>query len=626
MTLYDMSTQDEGEGGIVMNIFRPEGEMPAMEAGDIVIVYNVKTQSFNSSTTSLLTSFRTDIHVYDGERISTCKSARLAPLALREPSRKFSRKPDAKEHEYVLSLYQQIDKTIIPDDSTVQAGQSLNLREKFSALKDVKEGRFADLIVEVVKQPFDLGDKMSLWVSDYTEHSAFFQKSVDNPDTLGDRSSRDGDPYGYTAKYNKIQDFPTDGAHQWLGPSGKKSMQVTCWEPHAGFIRCHVNAGDWVRLRNVQIGWGREGANIEGFLRGDLKYPDRIYVDILDPAADRETINPNLKDAIRRKRDYDKEHGQQAKGKGKRSAPDEPAKETVLSRRQKSRVKKQKEYQEKETKAEEQLGLNKLIVCENRSQSIVPLSTILEPVRYRTTINNEPAILDLPFTNAKFHTQVRVVDFHPASLHDFAVSQERKKYPCLSDDGNGSNDDTSSSSSSSEADPERPGLLWTWRFALKVEEVSTSTSKTKKKPATAWVLVDNQDAQLLTGLDAANLHSADNKDILGNLREQMFTLWGNLEECKSRDEAARKKLAKKPLAAPPVDSDAEEDTAANDADSGGVNDVAPPSSQLTNKPFRCCLRQYGIRVEAEKGEEDNAGEGYRWERMFGMFATKIRSD
>lgn len=625
-----MTTQDE-DGGIVMNIFRPQAEMPVMEAGDIVIVYSVKTQSFNSSTTSLLTSFRTDIHVYDGDRVATCKSARLAPQARREPTRKISREPGAKEDEYVLWLHDKLDKTLIPDKNEImaRASQSLNVRDKFSALKDVKEGRFADLIVEVVKQPFDLGDKMCLWVSDYTEHKAFFHKSDDGLDSLDNRPTRDGDPYGYTSNFNKSNKNPLDNGSQWIGPSGKKSMQITCWEPHADFIRQQVNAGDWVRLRNVQIGWGRQGVNLEGFLRGDMKYPDRIYVDMLDPQADHETYHPNLKEAIRRKRDYEREHKLKVKdkGKGKRSAPDEPVKENTVSRRKKLRAEKRKEKEEKESKAEEELGLNELIICEDQDQSIVPLSTILEPVRYHTTINNEPATLELPFTNVKFRTQVRVVDFHPASLQDFAVSKKRNQYSCLSDDGNGSDDDASSSSSSSYSSKvEGRNLIWNWQFALKVEEVSASVAKTKKKPAAAWVLVNNQDAQLLTDLDAVNLHSAENKAVLENLREQMFTLWGNLEECKSRKEATRKKFADKPLGAPPVDSDAEEDTIPTNGTEGEANDVVPPSSQLTNKPFRCCLRQYGIRVRAEKDDEDNAGEGYRWERVFAMLGTKIRGD
>lgn len=621
MTLYDLSTQDEGDG-ILLNIFRPPEHMPYVEAGDIVTVYSAKVQFHNSDNASLLTSYQTTIHIYDGARLSKCTSARIAR---KDSSHECKRTPDAKDEEYVLSLYQRLDKTIIPDDATTRAHQSLNVQEKFSELKDVEERRFVDLIVEVAKQPYDLGDKICLWVSDYTEHTAFFNhQPADGLNGFG----RDGDPLGYTYKFNRNRNMPPNDGQQWLGPSGKMSMQITCWGPHADFIRNQVKGGDWVRLRNVQIGRGRGVENMEGFLREDTKYPDRLYVETLDPAADGEMIDPRLKNAIRRKRDYDREHKRKGKGQGKRSAPDEPVKENTKSKRKKSRTEKQKEHQEKENKAEEQIGLNDLIICENHDRSILPLSAVLQPIPYHTTINNEPVTLDLPFTNVNFRAQVRVVDFHPAKLEDFAVNVKQKKYPCLAEEGDESDEDGSPSSSDSEIDPEqveRVGYVWEWRFALKVEEVvpsaSSKTNNTKKKSAASvWALVNNQDAQLLTGLDAVNLHSEDNKGVLSDLRERMFSLWGNLEECKTWEEASKKKQIGKQLEAPPVDSDDEErEITAN-------MNIGPASSQLTNKPFRCCLQQYGIKVETEKNQDDNAGEGYRWERMFGLFGTKIRGD
>lgn len=620
MTIYDLTTQDEGDD-IVMNIFRPLEEMPRIEAGDMVIVDFAKTQSFNSSTTSLLTNVRTNVHVYDGYRLSKCKSATEVSLSLREATRKVSREPDAREKEYVLWFYRKLDKSIIPDreEATTRAGQSLNLKDKFSALKDVKKDKFADLVVEIARPPFELGDKICIWVSDYTEHSDFFNRSNDNG-----RDWMDGDPYGYTDKFNQKHHSSADDK-QWCGPSGKMTMQVTCWGPHADFIRNYVQAGDWVRLRNVQIGYGRSVANIEGFLREDRKYPERLYVDLMnvDAEVNSKEIDPHLKDALRRKRDYEREYRKRGNAPGKkRSAPDEPVKENAKTRRKKSRTEKQKERQEKEKEAEEGLGLNKLVICENQDQSIVPLSTILEPVPYHTTVNNEAITLHLPFTNANYRTQVRVIDFHPANLQDFAVSVKRNKYACLSDAGDDSDDDEVASTSSFANDYERKDYVWEWQFALKVEEVSTSTAnKTKKKPAATWVLVNNHDAQLLIGLDAANLRADENSESLMNLREQMFTLWGNLEERKSKEEAARRKRAEQPLEAPPVDSEPEEGEGV-----GGEDVVDPPSSQLTNKPFRCCLRQYGIKREAGLDEEANAGGGYRWERMFGLFGTKIQSD
>lgn len=280
------------------------------------------------------------------------------------------------------------------------------------------------------------------------------------------------------------------------------------------------------------------------------------------------------------------------------------------------------------------------VKCENQDRTLEPLSTIIEPVLYHTTINHAPTTIELPFICAKYRTYARVVDFHPASLEDFAVRRRVAKFEVLSD-----NEDSSSlsgSSRSSEDSRSLRGYTWEWRFALKLEEPSSEsgppTRAAAKKPAAAvWVFVDNLDGQLLTSLDAGDLNSsaADGPARLAKLRERMFTLWGNLEERKSRVEDRRRQHLQRPLQAPPVDPDDAEnnDIATTGAAGGGDGDGdeddegghGPGSSQLSNKPFECCIRQYGVEVEANEGEDD-AGEGQKWEKAFQLFGTKIAID
>ena len=50
------------------------------------------------------------------------------------------------------------------------ASQSVNVKNKFSLLKSLEPNRFSDIIVQVVKEPYDEGDRMTLWVTDYTEN------------------------------------------------------------------------------------------------------------------------------------------------------------------------------------------------------------------------------------------------------------------------------------------------------------------------------------------------------------------------------------------------------------------------------------------------------------------------
>jgi protection-of-telomeres protein 1 len=46
--------------------------------------------------------------------------------------------------------------------------------------------------------------------------------------------------------------------------------------------------------------------------------------------------------------------------------------------------------------------------------------------------------------------------------------------------------------------------------------------------------------------------------------------------------------------------------------------------QPKNKPFTCCIREYGVQVSEDDEKKMDAGEGKRWERVFGLFGTMIR--
>jgi hypothetical protein len=151
---------------------------------------------------------------------------------------------------------------------------------------------------------------------------------------------------------------------------------------------------------------------------------------------------------------------------------------------------------------------------------------------------------------------------------------------------------------------------------------------------------------------------------LNALREQLFKLWGDLEEQKS---AILKQSAKetkgvlppfsldttpssppvRPGAQPDVDSDSDSDSdnlrynsrkpklnsmalierSANSI--MAVQDLQQVGSQSgttlkpKNKAFTCCIRQYGVLVDEKDPFRANAGKGKRWQRKFGLFGTTI---
>ena len=330
--------------------------MPQPNAGDVIIVRSAKVQDRNGI--SLITNRQTMIHVYSSVQIP--KPPASAHNALQPPCGLNYWKPDAQVHEYVPWLYHATNKLRIPeqDEFRARVEGSLNIREKFSTLDKVREGRFCDLIVQVVKDPFDEPDKVNMWVTDYTENPEFFLYSWE------------GAKGGGGGEYDQNLYTPNGWSREWPGPFGKRSMQISCWSPHAEFISANVTAGDWVRLLNVHIKFGRNGNNLEGFLHEDRNHSGgRIQVEVLR-ITDRDNLDDRLKDAIKRKRAYEKskkkqqksyeENEQDARAGVKRKANnEEPAALNARARRTLQREGREKLYEEKKRQKEELIGLNK---------------------------------------------------------------------------------------------------------------------------------------------------------------------------------------------------------------------------------------------------------------------------
>lgn len=145
------------------------------------------------------------------------------------------------------------------------------------------------------------------------------------------------------------------------------------------------------------------------------------------------------------------------------------------------------------------------------------------------------------------------------------------------------------------------------------------------------------------------------------MKEQLFKLWGDLEEKKSA--ALKQQLAKEKITLPPLSSfesaqstppprpgqqpDADSDTESQPSISkprskpsslfltephvkitepvGGDEGSSETDVGLApnNKAFTCCIKQYGVKVDEGDRSKANAGEGQRWQRMFALFGTQV---
>jgi len=602
---------------------------------------------------SLITNRATKIHVYSASKIPRPPSSAQPALLPGAPQDNTGAQSAHRDevNRYVSYAFHSSDSYGIPDEDEFKQKMeaSLNVKTKFSLLEDVADGKFCDLIVQIVRQPFDGGDKITLYASDYTENAHFFNYTYDK---VMDIASRNGDPYGYT---RPPQSTPNrEQKDTWIGPYGKRAMQITCFEPHCNFVRQHISAGHWVLLNNVQVKFGRDNQNLEGFLREERNFPAKVNVGLLD-TTDRKTADPRVVDAIRRWREYNKEKNQQVKqiqaaeaaGQKRKQAlssvpsdNEEPnTKQGRVQKKKKRDQKKRRERRESERlkaagehpraaqqqaqdgaviRAEENhdsrslvVGINKAIKSEDHRVSLTSIAFILEPVHHEATIGGEGVKIELPFVCAKYQAQVRVVDFFPNSLADFAVYRKHTEFDLLSDnDSTDDDDDDGESLSDASVGETSVDGVWEWRFALQLEDANVPGQR-------LWALVDNAEAQALTGLDASDLRKTPGT--LDDLRERMFLLWGNLEETKAavagqagKHRPPAKKRAHLHLSIPPDSSDQE--------------DSARWETSVSNKPFICCLRQYGVKDRRGTSSRGKEAAGPRWTRVFGLFGTKISYD
>lgn len=252
------------------------------------------------------------------------------------------------------------------------------------------------------------------------------------------------------------------------------------------------------------------------------------------------------------------------------------------------------------------------MICEHPKQPLTAIAKILERHVYRTTSMSQPHEIPLPFNCVKYRAIARVSDFFPRDIQDFASWRKPSEFDILRDTA-----DSASSMSDSELGSGSE-VIWEWRFSLRLQDAAKPAKQASSDAL--WVVVDNAAAQLLLGFDACDLRTDTNA--LGKLRERLSLLWGNLEQLKAeKRKRAEATKARKKAKQPPLDSSDAEGTSTQPQGSA----PQPNNLELDNQPFACCIRQYGVRVKEASSLKADAGCGRRWDRLYGLFGTKIRT-
>ncbi|SLM38335.1 Telomeric single stranded DNA binding POT1/Cdc13 [Lasallia pustulata] len=614
------STVGGHDDGLRVRFFRPtQTELPHIRGtGDVVVLRNVKVKQWNGMTIAM-SSWGSSWIVFPASAIPTKAPSNYVLVKhlkdIRAPAASIS------ESLYAISLCNSQDRSrftapVELNAQSISTSPSLEKpsssmvsvpRQKFCLIENVEIDRFYDLVGQVIKL-YPNNGCTELYITDYTTNNLLYAYEWGRD---GEGSSRDGDPYGYHPR----------ASNKWRGPCGKMTLTVTLWPPHCHFAHSHVKEDDFLHLRNVRVKYSAD-SKVEGTLHTDKRYPDRIDITVLKDHQD-----DRVKDVLRRKREYAKRFESQrqafekdARGEKRKQNDEGEVPSKVEAKRRRRKQQKQQGQAQKAVEGKQNVDessesvvpkdrLNKNISSTNPSIPPRPLSAILSlETHHITTPTGTPHTL--PFQNICSRATVRVIDFFPPNLEDFAAPQRPSEFDVLSDAGSDSDSgyDTTPSSPLSSAD-EKPDLKWEWRFYLLVEDAAPIPKR--EKPPKMKLLVADQDAEFLLRLDAENLRT--NPKALARLREKLFILWGDLEERKPRNVSS----APAPRHAHP-----------SSKRSPGRDWTKTEDAQHRALPFQCCVKEYGVRRKEARSGWDAAGgddedQGGGWERRFRMFGTTV---
>lgn len=650
--IIDYSVQSESYG-IHISFFWPEEKMPTISGpADVVLLRNVKAQMYKGAV-SLLTHWTTECHVLAATNIPSKPLTYPTAKWQSFPPGKF-KPPNLVETNYVIWAKSRTNELDIPSDHEFheKSMQSMKVKDKFSLLKDVKPEHFYNILGQVIKV-HDSINVLSIYLSDYTPHSLFYNNAWARE---GSAEAKDGDEYGYTKSRSK-------DPKAWPGPFGKMSIQLNLYDEHATYVREYVKVKQWVLLSNVQIKYGKMGGLLEGYLRGDRqRFDGKIQVKIMEKSENPEENDIRWKEAVKRSHEYWKKHEAQKKailceddglGNKRKAENDGLPKLNSKQRRKEKRAAAEKQAAASEAKLAEKLDLNDNVRCSFPDQVPQSLKVIAEPEK--VVLPGGSSYLS-PFTVRKYRANIRIVNYAPESIEDFSVWRRESEYDMLSDYSGGEDTDVGEDMRSFTSGKGFAKKVWEWRFWLQVEDASSKTN-VKSPNNRLWLLVDNSAAQGLLGLDddAANLRK--DPDLLARLKEQLFKLWGDLEEKKSQHLRLQfKKIEMPPPSSiesstrspvrgigqqPDADSDSESEILVSNPSRGKDNKgvmkeaggadplgVSPNDGELSNllprnKAFTCCIQQYGIKAKEDDPAKANAGDGRRWQRVFALFGTNI---
>lgn len=585
-----------GRGGMAFRFFHKiEGKLPLIEhQGDVIILRNVKTTSWNGSCGGLSNAATEWIVLPFSAMQGTLDD--IKPTVMRSSHGSSMSLPSVAELRYAKYISEQEDPSqwpgiantahILTNNQVQRPGDHVSPRkQKFSEVQAIElPSKGSSIYVELlgeVRKVFSTDMRTELAITDYTSHPLLY-----NYRHGGDEDGRDGDQFNYIKDDLKL----------WPGPWGTRTMTVTLWDAHHQFAISNVKEGSFVYLRNVKIKLDKSGLKLEGSCNGDGYDEHKVNVEL------RKGRDANgdelLKNLLRRKREYEAEaaagnihfvrDAQSNKRKldpGKQHQQEEDIKsKKTRTRERKKKNRKSKAENEQEVRkpiSNQEMSphtLNLNIRCSNHAVPDKTIADILDPIilQRKTPKGNS---FSVPFQNCKYKSKVRVVDFFPDNVEDFAVPLKDSEYDVLSDHGSGPESEVDLSQGCAD------GVKWVWRFFLLVEDAQPPKGN-DKVGVQMQLLVAGTDGEFLLNQEAFDMRDEKNKVMLARTKEKLFHLWGDLQEWKEERQ---------------------------------TSNTLTRTSQA--RPFECLIKEYGALVPSylRTSREQDA----EYERIFRMFGVNI---
>jgi ssDNA-binding domain of telomere protection protein len=219
-----------------------EVDLPVCKPGDVVLIRDIKFTPSSYGRDSFLSAHKTKAAVFTVDDViqGTAKPPRNMQLS-------------EQEQDYIQSLAHWSRQQIKTTDLVVPSTMSSSAPRSVTELRQLKPDSFYRICGEVVRAYTESAhETATLYISDYTQNEFFHH--------YDEKDVGKGDDYSI--------------------PLGKKTLQVTLWEPHRSWAIDNTLQGKFVELDNVHIKYSEygSGTQLEGKLHTDYVYSDKLCI------------------------------------------------------------------------------------------------------------------------------------------------------------------------------------------------------------------------------------------------------------------------------------------------------------------------------------------------------------